>query len=89
MGASVTSHATEICLSYLNCAARVIRRNSVIRDFYNRLRAKQKTVQSRSGRWHAKLLTILNALIKHKTLWSESILQTAYFEDGCYRFSGY
>jgi hypothetical protein len=36
-----------------------------------------------------KLLTILNALIKHKTLWSESILQTAYFEDGCYRFSGY
>jgi transposase len=52
------------------------RRNSVIRDFYKRLRAKGKVFKVALVACMRKLLTILNSMIKHKTRWSENILQT-------------
>lgn len=51
--------------------------NPVIRDFYNRLKAKGKASKVALVASMRKLLTILNAMIKHKTRWSESFLQTA------------
>lgn len=53
------------------------RRNSVIRDFYKRLREKGKAPKVALVACMRKLLTILNAMIKHKTRWSENILQTS------------
>jgi transposase len=52
------------------------RRNSVIRDFYKRLRKAGKAPKVALVACMRKLLTILNALIKHKTRWSENIPQT-------------
>ena len=48
------------------------RRNSVIRDFYNRLTAKGKIFKVALVACMRKLLTILNSMIKHKTRWSET-----------------
>jgi transposase len=48
------------------------RRNSVIRDFYNRLIAKGKLFKVALVACMRKLLTILNSMIKHKTRWSET-----------------
>ena len=53
------------------------RRNSVIRIFYKRLRANGKLFKVALVACMRKLLTILNSMIKHKTRWSESFLQTA------------
>jgi len=53
------------------------RRNSVIRDFYKRLRDKGKAPKVALVACMRKLLTILNAMIKHKTRWSEIIPQTS------------
>lgn len=52
------------------------RRNAVIRVFYKRLRAAGKAPKVALVACMRKLLTILNAMIKHKTRWSEIILQT-------------
>ena len=52
------------------------RRNPVIRDFYNRLIAKGKLFKVALIACMRKLLTILNSMIKHKTRWSNSFLQT-------------
>lgn len=52
------------------------RRNSVIRDFYKRLRDKGKAPKVALVACMRKLLTILNAMIKHRTRWSEIIPQT-------------
>ena len=52
------------------------RRNPVIRDFYNRLTAKGKLFKVALVACMRKLLTILNSMIKHKTRWSNSFLQT-------------
>lgn len=52
------------------------RRNPVIRDFYNRLMAKGKLFKVALVACMRKLLTILNSMIKHKTRWSNSFLQT-------------
>ena len=51
------------------------RRNSVIKDFYNRLIAKGKLFKVALVACMRKLLTILNSMIKHKTRWSDSFLQ--------------
>ena len=48
------------------------RRNSVIRNFYKRLRAKGKPSKVALIACMHKLLTILNAMIKNKTRWSEN-----------------
>ena len=53
------------------------RRNSVIRTFYKRLRHAGKAPKVALVACMRKLLTILNAMIKHKTRWSETFLQTA------------
>ena len=53
------------------------RRNSVIRDFYNRLIANGKLFKVAMVACMRKLITILNSMIKHKTLWSESFLKAA------------
>jgi transposase len=53
------------------------RRNSVIRDFYKRLRDKGKAPKVALVACMRKLLIILNAMIKHKTRWSEIIPQTS------------
>ena len=53
------------------------RRNSVIRDFYKRLRDKGKAPKVALVACMRKLLTILNAMIQHKTRWSEIIPQTS------------
>jgi transposase len=53
------------------------RRNSVIRDFYKRLRLKGKAPKVTLVACMHKLLTIINAMIKHKTRWSEIIFQHA------------
>jgi transposase len=53
------------------------RRNPVIRDFYNRLITKGKLFKVALVACMRKLLTILNSMIKHKTRWSNSFLQTA------------
>lgn len=52
------------------------RRNPVIRDFYNRLIAKGKLFKVALVACMRKLLTILNSMIKHKSRWSNSFLQT-------------
>lgn len=52
------------------------RRNPVIRDFYKRLIAKGKLFKVALIACMRKLLTILNSMIKHKTRWSNSFLQT-------------
>jgi transposase len=52
-------------------------RNPVIRDFYNRLRAKGKLFKVALVACMRKLITILNSMIKHKTRWSDPLLQPA------------
>jgi transposase len=53
------------------------RRNAVIRVFYKRLRDAGKAPKVALVACMRKLLTILNAMIKHKTRWSEMIPQTS------------
>jgi len=53
------------------------RHNGVIRAFYQRLRSAGKAPKVALVACMRKLLTILNAMIKHKTRWSESSLQTS------------
>lgn len=53
------------------------RRNSLIRNFYQRLRDKGKAPKVALVACMRKLLIILNAMIKHKTRWSEMIPQIA------------
>jgi len=53
------------------------RRNCVIRAFYKRLRDAGKAPKVALVACMRKLLTILNAMIKHKTRWSETTLQTS------------
>jgi transposase len=53
------------------------RRNAVIRIFYRRLRSAGKAPKVALVACMRKLLTIINAMIKHKTRWSETIFQTA------------
>jgi len=53
------------------------RRNPVIRAFYQRLVGAGKPKKVALTACMRKLLTILNSMIKHKTRWSENILQTA------------
>lgn len=52
------------------------RRNAVIRAFYKRLRNAGKAPKVALVACMRKLLTILNAMIKHRTRWSENIFQT-------------
>ena len=52
------------------------RRNAVIRTFYRRLRNAGKPPKVALVACMRKLLTILNAMIKHRTHWSENIFQT-------------
>ena len=52
------------------------RRNAVIQAFYKRLRDAGKAPKVALVACMRKLLTILNAMIKHKTRWSEINLQT-------------
>jgi transposase len=51
------------------------RRNSVIRDFYRRLRNAGKVPKVALVACMRKLLTILNAMVKHKTHWSVNTFQ--------------
>jgi transposase len=54
------------------------RRNSVIRNFYQRLKAKGKPFKVALVACMRKLLTILNSMIKHRTRWSETfVVQTS------------
>jgi transposase len=53
------------------------RRNVVIGAFYKRLRDAGKAPKVALVACMRKLLTILNAMIKHKTRWSETNLQTS------------
>jgi transposase len=53
------------------------RRNTVISAFYTRLRPAGKRPKVALVACMRKLLTILNSMIKHKTRWSETFLQTA------------
>jgi transposase len=53
------------------------RRNAVIRSFYKRLRDAGKAPKVALVACMRKLLTIINAMLKHKTRWSEVTLQTA------------
>lgn len=52
------------------------RRNAVIRAFYQRLRNAGKAPKVALVACMRKLLTILNSMLKHKTRWSETNLQT-------------
>lgn len=52
------------------------RRNAVIRTFYRHLRNGGKAPKVALVACMRKLLTILNAMVKHKTHWSENIVQT-------------
>jgi transposase len=52
------------------------RRNSVIREFYKRLRAAGKKPKVALVACMRKLLTILNSMLKHKTRWSVMTPQT-------------
>ena len=52
------------------------RRNTVISAFYTRLRQAGKRPKVALVACMRKLLTILNSMIKHKTRWSETFLQT-------------
>ena len=51
------------------------RRNSVIQDFYRRLRNTGQAPKVALVACMRKLLTILNAMIKHKTHWSVTTVQ--------------
>jgi transposase len=51
------------------------RRNAVIQDFYRRLRNTGKAPKVALVACMRKLLTILNAMIKHKTHWSVTTVQ--------------
>ena len=51
------------------------RRNAVIRAFYQRLRNAGKAPKLALVACMRKLLTILNAMIKHRTYWSEVVTQ--------------
>jgi transposase len=53
------------------------RRNAVIRSFYKRLREAGKAPKVALVACMRKLLTIINAMLKHKTRWSETIFQTS------------
>jgi len=53
------------------------RRNAAIRAFYQRLRNAGKAPKLALVACMRKLLTILNSMIKHKTRWTENILQTS------------
>jgi len=53
------------------------RRNAVIRAFYQRLRNAGKAPKVALVACMRKLLTILNSMLKHKTRWSETSLQTS------------
>jgi transposase len=53
------------------------KRNAVIRTFYRRLRNAGKAPKVALVACMRKLLTILNAMVKHKTRWSEINLQTS------------
>lgn len=53
------------------------RRNAVIRAFYQRLREAGKAPKLALVACMRKLLTILNAMIKHRTSWSEIAIQTS------------
>ena len=53
------------------------RRNAVIRTFYRHLRNAGKAPKVALVACMRKLLTIINAMIKHKTRWSEIALQTS------------
>jgi transposase len=53
------------------------RRNSVIRKFSKHLRSAGKAPKVALVACMRKLLTILNAMVKHKTRWSEVTLQTS------------
>jgi transposase len=53
------------------------RRNAVIRAFYKRLRDAGKAPKVALVACMRKLLTILNAMIKHRTCWSEIGIQTS------------
>jgi len=53
------------------------RRNALIRAFYKRLRDGGKAPKVALVACMRKLLTILNAMIKHRTRWSENIFQTS------------
>jgi transposase len=53
------------------------RRNAVIRDFYKRLRNTGKAPKVALVACMRKLLTILNAMIKHRTCWAEIAIQTS------------
>ena len=63
--------------SALYMAALVATRfNALIRDFYRRLRDRGKVAKVAIIACTRKLLTIVNSMIKHKTRWSENIIQT-------------
>ena len=53
------------------------RSNAVIRAFYKRLRDTGKAAKVALVACMRKLLTIINAMLKHKTRWSETICQTS------------
>lgn len=53
------------------------RRNAVIRSFYKRLRDAGKAPKVALVACMRKLLTIINAMLKHKTRWSEINLQAS------------
>lgn len=53
------------------------RRNAVIRTFYRHLRNVGKAPKVALVACMRKLLTIINAMIKHKTRWSEIVLQAS------------
>jgi transposase len=53
------------------------KRNAAIRAFYKRLRNTGKAPKVALVACMRKLLTILNAMIKHKTRWSENICQNS------------
>jgi transposase len=53
------------------------RRNAVIRGFYQRLRNAGKAPKVALVACMRKLLTILNAMIKHRTYWSEVATQSS------------
>jgi transposase len=52
------------------------RRNPVIRDFYTRLKANGKLFKVALVACMRKLLTILNAMLKHKSRWSDTFIQS-------------
>jgi transposase len=49
-----------------------VRHNPVLRAFYERLRAGGKAPKVALTAWMRKLLTILNAMLKHRTPWHEN-----------------